>query len=234
MKVGVVVGFPHGYCTTKTKVFEAEQALADGAVEVDMVLHIGRLLSRDFDYVRSDIKAVADAAHKGGAIVKVILENCYLTDELKVAGCKLCEEAGADFVKTSTGFAKGGATLEDLALMRKSVSPKVRSRPPAAFGISRWPSRSVRPGRRVLERPGPQEIVEAADPRGSESNNRRLPDSTSIQLQGVCDEGNEFSAFVRADPDRHDGRTEQDRHGAYGHQLRPCRRVGQRTVDHLP
>jgi deoxyribose-phosphate aldolase len=133
VKVGVVVGFPHGYCTTRTKVFEAEQAIADGAVEVDMVLHIGRLLSRDFDYVRDDIKAVVTAAHRGGAIVKVILENCYLSDELKVAGCKLCEEAGADFVKTSTGFAKGGATLEDLALMRKSVSPKVQVK--AAGGV---------------------------------------------------------------------------------------------------
>jgi deoxyribose-phosphate aldolase len=126
VKVGVVVGFPHGYCTTRTKVFEAEQAIADGAVEVDMVLHIGRLLSRDFDYVRDDIKAVVTAAHRGGAIVKVILENCYLSDELKVAGCKLCEEAGAD-------FAKGGATLEDLALMRKSVSPKVQVK--AAGGV---------------------------------------------------------------------------------------------------
>ncbi len=133
VKVGVVVGFPHGYCTTKTKVFETEQALADGAVEIDMVLHIGKLLSKDFDYVRDDIKAVATAAHKGGAIVKVILENCYLSDELKVAGCKLCEEAGADFVKTSTGFAKGGATLEDLALMRKSVSSKVQVK--AAGGV---------------------------------------------------------------------------------------------------
>jgi deoxyribose-phosphate aldolase len=133
VKVGAVVGFPHGYCTTKTKAFEAEQAIADGAVEIDMVLHIGKLLSRDFDYVRNDIKAVVAAAHKGGAIVKVILENCYLSDELKVAGCKLCEEAGADFVKTSTGFAKGGATLEDLALMRKSVSPKVQVK--AAGGV---------------------------------------------------------------------------------------------------
>jgi deoxyribose-phosphate aldolase len=133
VKVGAVVGFPHGYCTTRTKVFETEQAIADGAVEIDMVLHIARLLSRDYDYVRDDIKAVTTAAHKGGAIVKVILENCYLNDELKVIGCKLCEEAGADFVKTSTGFAKGGATLEDLALMRKSVSSRVQVK--AAGGV---------------------------------------------------------------------------------------------------
>jgi len=133
VKVGAVVGFPHGYCTTRTKAFETEQAVADGAVEIDMVLHIGRLLSRDFDYVRNDIKAVVRVAHEGGAIVKVILENAYLTDEFKVIGCKLCEEAGADFVKTSTGFAKSGATLEDLALMRKSVSSKIQVK--AAGGV---------------------------------------------------------------------------------------------------
>jgi deoxyribose-phosphate aldolase len=133
VKVGAVVGFPHGYCTTRTKVFETEQAVADGAVEIDMVLHIGRLLSRDFDYVRNDIQAVVTAAHKGGAIVKVILENAYLTDEFKIAGCRLCEQAGADFVKTSTGFAKGGATLEDLALMRRTVSSKVQVK--AAGGV---------------------------------------------------------------------------------------------------
>lgn len=133
VKVGAVVGFPHGYCTTRTKVFETEQAMADGAVEIDMVIHIGRLLSKDYDYVRQDIEAVVAAAHQGGAIVKVILENCYLSDELKVAGCRLSEAAGADFVKTSTGFAKGGATLEDLTLMRKSVSPKVQVK--AAGGV---------------------------------------------------------------------------------------------------
>jgi deoxyribose-phosphate aldolase len=133
VKVGAVVGFPHGYCTTRTKVFETEQAIADGAVEIDMVLHIGKLLSREYVYVREDIKAVVTAAHKGGAIVKVILENSYLTDEFKIAGCKLCEEAGADFVKTSTGFAKGGATLEDLALMRKTVSPRIQVK--AAGGV---------------------------------------------------------------------------------------------------
>jgi len=133
VKVGAVVGFPHGYCTTRTKAFEAEQAIADGAVEIDMVLHIGKLLSGEFDYVRDDIQAVVAVAHQRGAIVKVILENCYLSDELKAAGCRLCEEAGADFVKTSTGFGKGGATLEDLALMRRSVSPEVQVK--AAGGV---------------------------------------------------------------------------------------------------
>ncbi|HTP57972.1 MAG TPA: deoxyribose-phosphate aldolase [Spirochaetia bacterium] len=131
--VAAVVGFPHGYSPTIVKAFEAEQAIKDGADELDMVLHIGRLLSRDFDYVKSDIAAVVKVAHAHRVRVKVILENCYLTDELKKKGCELCEQAGADFVKTSTGFAKGGATLEDLRLMRAAVSAKVEIK--AAGGV---------------------------------------------------------------------------------------------------
>ena len=133
VKVAAVVGFPHGYSTTAAKVFEAERAIADGAHELDMVLHVGRLRAGDLDHVRADVKAVVDAAHRSGVLVKVILENCYLTDEQKRAGCRLCEEAGADWVKTSTGFAKGGATLEDLKLMRAAVSPKVQVK--AAGGV---------------------------------------------------------------------------------------------------
>ncbi|NSW76397.1 MAG: deoxyribose-phosphate aldolase [Candidatus Atribacteria bacterium] len=133
VKVGAVVGFPHGSHRTETKVFEAELAIKDGAEELDMVIHIGKLRSRDFEYVKKDIQAVVDVAHKNGVIVKVILENCYLTDELKRIGCRLAEEAGADFVKTSTGFAPGGATIEDLRLMRESVSPRVQVK--AAGGV---------------------------------------------------------------------------------------------------
>ena len=133
VKATTVVGFPHGYNKTETKVFEAEQAIKDGAVELDMVINIGRLLGRDFDYVKNDIKAVVDAAHRQDVLVKVILENCYLTDELKQIACRLAEEAGADFVKTSTGFGTGGATLEDLQLMRKTVSEKVQVK--AAGGV---------------------------------------------------------------------------------------------------
>jgi deoxyribose-phosphate aldolase len=133
VKIAAVVGFPHGYSTTETKVFEAEQALRDGATELDMVLHIGRLRSGAYDYVRSDIKAVVEVAHRHGALVKVILENCLLSDDQKKRGCLLCEEAGADFVKTSTGFAKGGATIEDLLLMRKAVSARVQVK--AAGGV---------------------------------------------------------------------------------------------------
>jgi deoxyribose-phosphate aldolase len=133
VKATTVIGFPHGYNKTQTKVFEAEQAIKDGAVELDMVLNIGRLLSGDHDYVKSDIQAVVEVAHRSGALVKVILENYYLTDEQKKMACRLCEEAGADFVKTSTGFAGGGATLEDLRLMRQSVSEKVQVK--AAGGV---------------------------------------------------------------------------------------------------
>jgi len=131
--VSTVIGFPHGYSTTAVKVFEAEEAMASGAVELDMVLNISKLLSRDFEYAKRDVESVCAAAHAKGCIVKVILENAYLTDELKVAACELCEEAGADFVKTSTGFAPSGATFKDLRLMRGAVSPRVRVK--AAGGI---------------------------------------------------------------------------------------------------
>ena len=131
--VGATIGFPHGNLLTATKVFEAEHALRDGAVELDMVLQIAALKSgRDAD-VQADIEAVVRVAHDAGAIVKVIFENAYLTDDEKVRACRLSEAAGADFVKTSTGFAPGGATLEDLALMRRSVSPHVRVK--AAGGV---------------------------------------------------------------------------------------------------
>ncbi|OHB79989.1 MAG: deoxyribose-phosphate aldolase [Planctomycetes bacterium RBG_16_55_9] len=133
VKTTTVIGFPHGYNATATKVFEAEQAIKDGAVELDMVLNIGKLRSGDYFYVKEDIRAVVEAAHRRNVLVKVILENYYLTDEQKKTACRLCEEAGADFVKTSTGFAAGGATLEDLKLMRDNVSKKVQVK--AAGGI---------------------------------------------------------------------------------------------------
>src|ERR1700716_1343665 len=123
--VGTVIGFPHGGTTTEVKVFEAEQALRLGATELDMVINIGALRSGRDAYVRDEIAAIVAIAHAGGAIVKVIMENAYLDDDQKVRGCRLAEEAGADFVKTSTGFAPTGATHEDLALMRRSVSPHV-------------------------------------------------------------------------------------------------------------
>jgi deoxyribose-phosphate aldolase len=124
--VGTVIGFPHGGSTTATKVFEAKDALANGAVELDMVINIGALRSGKTDLVRSEIQAVVAVAHPAGALVKVILENAYLTDAEKVTGCKLAEEAGADFVKTSTGFAPSGATIADVKLMRATVGPQVQ------------------------------------------------------------------------------------------------------------
>ena len=131
--VGTVVGFPHGGSSTETKVFEARQALHDGARELDMVIDIGGLISGDDRRVQEQIAGVVEAAHAEGALVKVILENAYLTDAQKVRGCELAEAAGADFVKTSTGFAPSGATIEDLKLMRRSVSPRVQVK--AAHGI---------------------------------------------------------------------------------------------------
>jgi deoxyribose-phosphate aldolase len=131
--VGTVVGFPHGASTTAVKAFEAERALDEGAVELDMVLPIGWLRSGEDDDVREDIAAVVDVAHPRGAVVKVILENAYLTDEEKVRGCQLAEQAGADYVKTSTGYAPSGSTMDDLRLMRASVSERVKIK--AAGGI---------------------------------------------------------------------------------------------------
>ena len=133
VKVGTVIGFPHGGSTTATKVFEAKRALDDGATELDMVIDIGALKSgRDRD-VQADVAAVVEAAHGGGAIVKVIFENHYLTPEEIVRACRLTEAAGAEFVKTSTGFAASGATHEDLALMRRSVSDRIQVK--AAGGV---------------------------------------------------------------------------------------------------
>lgn len=125
VRVGTVVGFPHGSHTTAVKVAEARQALADGARELDMVIGIGRLRSGDHSAVAADVAAVVEAARSANALVKVILENAYLTDEEIVTGCRLVEEAGADYVKTSTGFAPSGAVLEQVALMRRSVGAGV-------------------------------------------------------------------------------------------------------------
>ena len=131
--VGTTIGFPHGNHLTEVKVLEARRALADGATELDMVLQIAALKSgRDAD-VEADIRAVVEVGHAAGAIVKVIFENAYLTDDEKVRACHLAEAAGADFVKTSTGFAPSGATHDDLRLMRANTSPHVRIK--AAGGV---------------------------------------------------------------------------------------------------
>lgn len=121
VKVCTVIGFPLGASTSAVKAFESQNAIQNGADELDMVINIGALKSGDFALVEEDIKAVVEAS--GNKLVKVIIETCLLTDEEKVKACQLAKSAGADFVKTSTGFSTGGATIEDVALMRKTVGP---------------------------------------------------------------------------------------------------------------
>ncbi|HWP82226.1 MAG TPA: deoxyribose-phosphate aldolase [Bacteroidota bacterium] len=123
VKVCTVIGFPLGATTSEVKSFETQQAIRNGAREVDMVINVGMLKSGEYHYVEQDIRAVVQTAHREGAITKVIIETGLLTDEEKVKACLLAKRAGADFVKTSTGFAKGGATVGDIALMRKVVGP---------------------------------------------------------------------------------------------------------------
>ena len=132
VKVCCVVGFPLGAMSAEAKAFETKWAVEHGAQEVDMVLNVGAMIAGDEKTVLEDIQAVVDAAHPK-AIVKVILENCLLTDEQKIRACKLCVQAGAEFVKTSTGFSTGGATVEDVALMKKAVDGKAKVK--AAGGI---------------------------------------------------------------------------------------------------
>jgi deoxyribose-phosphate aldolase len=127
------IGFPHGGHTTEVKVAEARRALQDGGRELDMVVNISRVLSGDWDYVREDIGAVIETAHAAGQKVKVIFENCYLQDEHKIRLCDICGELGADWVKTSTGYGTGGATHEDLKLMRAHSPAHVQVK--AAGGV---------------------------------------------------------------------------------------------------
>ncbi len=124
VKACSVIGFPLGAAATKAKVSEAEEAIENGAAEIDMVINVGALKSGDPDAVKNDIEAVVAAA-KERAVVKVIIETCLLTEEQKVTACMLAKAAGADFVKTSTGFSAGGATVEDIQLMRRTVGPEM-------------------------------------------------------------------------------------------------------------
>ena len=133
VKPTITVGFPHGGHTTAMKVAEAREGVRGGAQELDMVVNIGKVLSKDWDFVRDDVAAVVEAGHDGGAVVKVIFENCYLEDEHKIALCRICGDVGADFVKTSTGYGTGGATDEDLKLMREHSPGRVQVK--AAGGV---------------------------------------------------------------------------------------------------
>jgi deoxyribose-phosphate aldolase len=131
--VGSVAGFPHGSSTTAVKLYETRDLLRRGAREIDMVLNIGKLVSRQFQYIELELMQMVEACHENGAILKVIFENAYLANDLKVVACKISKRVGVDFVKTSTGFAPGGATLEDLRLMRTHAGPNVKVK--AAGGV---------------------------------------------------------------------------------------------------
>src|ERR1035437_1502156 len=133
VKAGAVCGFPHGSANTATKLYEARDLLRRGASEIDMVIAISKLLSREFQYVQMELLQMSELCHKEGALLKVILENAYLTDELKIIACRCCERAEVDFVKTSTGFAPSGYTLADIALMRRHLPEEIGVK--AAGGI---------------------------------------------------------------------------------------------------
>ena len=131
--ISTTIGFPHGGHTTAVKLAEAKQALDDGGEELDMVVNISKVLSGDWDYVRAEIKAIVDLTHAGGQKVKVIFENCFLDDRQKIKLCEICGESKADWVKTSTGYGPGGATIDDLKLMRENSPDYVQVK--AAGGI---------------------------------------------------------------------------------------------------
>ena len=131
--VGSVAGFPHGSSATAAKLYETRDLLRRGAREIDMVINIGKLRSRCFQDIETELRQAAESCHEAGAILKVILENAYLTEELKIIACKICTRVGADFVKTSTGFAPSGYTPDDLRLMRRSSGPEVKVK--AACGL---------------------------------------------------------------------------------------------------
>ena len=133
VRASTVIGFPHGGHTSPVKVAEAKQALADGGEELDLVCNISKVLSGDWDYVREDLRGVIDVTHAAGQKVKVIFENCYLNDEQKIRLCEICSELKADWVKTSTGYGTGGATIDDLKLMRKHAAAGVQVK--AAGGV---------------------------------------------------------------------------------------------------
>jgi deoxyribose-phosphate aldolase len=133
VKASTTIGFPHGGHATAVKVAEARQALSDGGEELDMVVNISKVVSGDWAYVREDIRSVIGETHAAGQKVKVIFENCYLNDVQKIRLCEICSELNADWVKTSTGYGTGGATVEDLVLMRKHAAPHVQVK--AAGGV---------------------------------------------------------------------------------------------------
>ena len=132
LPICTVIGFPNGYSTTATKVFETKDAIANGADEIDMVINVGALKNKRYQYIEDEIRAIHEACD--GKILKVIIETCLLTEEEKIKMCEIVTKAGAEFIKTSTGFSTGGATFDDVALMKKKIGPDVKVK--AAGGIS--------------------------------------------------------------------------------------------------
>ncbi len=180
--VGTTVGFPHGGHATEVKVFEAERALDDGATELDMVVNIGQVLGNDWSPVQNEIGAIVKAAHARKALVKVIFENCYLSPAQISRLCKICGEVSADYVKTSTGYGTGGATDEDLKLMREVTPPHVKLK--AAGGI-RTLDGAIRVAQLGCERIGASKTSEMLD----ELNTRlgRPPISVATVSRGTGD-----------------------------------------------
>ena len=165
LAICTVIGFPNGYNSTAAKVFETEDAIRSGADEIDMVIAIGRLKAKEYDYVKNEIAAIKKAC--GDKILKVIIETCLLTEEEKVVMCRLVTEAGADYIKTSTGFSKAGATREDVALMRANIGADVKVK--AAGGIA-----SLKDAEDMIalgaDRLGTSRIVKLAKTKATESN----------------------------------------------------------------
>jgi deoxyribose-phosphate aldolase len=172
--VSTVVDFPQGSNLTESKVFEAEKALENGAAHLDMVLAISRLVAGHMDYVEQDIRRVVETGHAQGVVVKVIFENCYLTPEMIVAACKVSERAGADFVKTSTGYGPSGAKLEDVILMRASCSPKVQVKPAGGIRTLDDVLAYRKAGATMIGTRGTAAILEEAAKREAEGSLREL------------------------------------------------------------
>jgi deoxyribose-phosphate aldolase len=169
VKVGSVAGFPHGIQTTAVKLYEARDVLRRGAREIDMVLNYAKLRSRQFQHVETELLQMAETCHKEGALLKVIFENAWLTDELKIVACRICGRAGVDFAKTSTGFAPSGYTMEDLRLMRANLPEQVGLK--AAGGV------------RTLQKV--KEVVEAGCTRIGATATAAILDAWKAELQGT-------------------------------------------------
>lgn len=167
VKVCTVVGFPLGASTMETKRFEAMKAIAEGAQEIDMVINISAIKSNNWQYVLDDMSSLAQVCHQQGALLKVILETCLLTDEEKKKACELAVKAGVDFVKTSTGFSTGGATIEDVKLMRSIVGPKIGVKASGGIRNVQMANAMIEAGATRLGTSASVEIVQGSESKAS-------------------------------------------------------------------